>query len=62
MINKHITVGTNSYEKVKTFKYLGFLLTDQNSIHGEIEFSLKQEIRVIIQCKHFCLPDLSREF
>ena len=27
MVNEHITIGSNSYEKVKTFKYLGSLLT-----------------------------------
>ena len=25
--NEHIKIGTNSYEKVKTFNYLGSLLT-----------------------------------
>ena len=25
--NEHIKIGSNSYEKVKTFKYLGSLLT-----------------------------------
>ena len=30
--NAHITIGSNSYEKVETFKYLGSLLTSQNSI------------------------------
>ena len=30
--NAHIKIGSNSYEKVKTFKYLGSLLTNQNSI------------------------------
>ena len=33
--NEHIRVGSNSYEKVKTFKYLGFLVTNQNIVkHG----------------------------
>ena len=32
MTNEHITIGSNSYEKVKTFKYLGSLLTNENSI------------------------------
>ena len=27
--NEHIEIGSNSYEKVKTFKYLGSLLTKQ---------------------------------
>ena len=26
--NEHIKIGSNSYEKVKTFKYLGSLLTN----------------------------------
>jgi hypothetical protein len=32
--NKHIklSIGINSYGKVKTFTYLGFLLANQNSI------------------------------
>ena len=32
--NEHIKIGSNSYGKVKTFKfsYLGSLLTNQNSI------------------------------
>ena len=33
--NAHIKIGSNSYEKVKTFKYLGSLLTNQNSIQEE---------------------------
>ena len=39
--NEHITVGSNSYEKVKSFKYLSSLLTNQNSIHEEIKCRLK---------------------
>jgi len=27
--NEHIRIGSNSYEKVKTFKYLGSLVTNQ---------------------------------
>ena len=30
--NEHIKIGSNSYEKVKTFKYLGSLLINQSSI------------------------------
>ena len=40
MANEHIVVG-NSYEKVKTFKYLGSLLANQNSIHEETKCRLK---------------------
>ena len=38
MIFKDIS---NSYEKLKTFKYLGSLLTNQNSIQDEIKCQLK---------------------
>ena len=34
--NEHIKIGSNSYEKVKTSEYLGFLLTNKNSIQEEI--------------------------
>ena len=39
IVNEHIR--TYSYEKVKTFKYLGSLLTNQNSIIEEIKCRLK---------------------
>ena len=55
--NAHIKIGVNSYEKVKTFKYLGSLLTNQNSIQEEKNVDLKREIQVIIQSKHSCLLD-----
>ena len=32
IVNKHIRRGSNSYEKVKNFEYLGSLVTNQNSI------------------------------
>ena len=38
MTNEHITVGRNSYEKVKTFKTL---LTNQNSIQEVIKCRLR---------------------
>ena len=41
IVNEDIKIGSNSYEKVKTFKYLGFLLKNQNSIHDEIKCRLK---------------------
>ena len=37
----HVKRGSNSYEKVKTFKYLSALLTNQNSIQEEIKSRLK---------------------
>jgi hypothetical protein len=39
--NEHIKIGSNSYEKVKTFKYLGSLLANQNTIQEEIKSGLK---------------------
>ena len=41
--NAHIKIGSNSYEKGKTFKYVGSLLTNQNSIQEEIKCRLKAE-------------------
>ena len=41
MANNHMTVSSNLYEKLKTFKYFGSLLTNQNSIHEEIKCKLK---------------------
>ena len=40
MANEHITIGSNSYEKVKNSKYLSSLLTNQNSVHKEIKCML----------------------
>ena len=39
--NALIKIGSNSYEKVETFKYLGSLLTNQNSIQEEIKCRFK---------------------
>ena len=36
--NEYIRIGSNSYEKVKAFKYLGSLVTYRNSIQEEIKF------------------------
>ena len=44
MANENITVDNNSYEKMKTFKYLGSLSTIQNFIH--------EKTHIIIQSKH----------
>ena len=41
MTNEHIRIDSNSYEKVKTFKYLGSLVTNQNFIQEEIKCRLK---------------------
>ena len=39
--NEHIKIGNNSYEKLKNFKYLGSLLTNENFIQDEIKYTLK---------------------
>ena len=39
--NERIRIGSNSYEKVKTFKSLDSLVTNQNSIQEEIKCRLK---------------------
>jgi hypothetical protein len=36
LANEHITICGNSNEKVKTFIYLGSVLSNKNSIHKEI--------------------------
>ena len=62
MANKHIRIGINSYEKVKTFKYLASLLTNQNSIHNEIQYrflKLERHDTRVIQRNYFCLLDFS---
>ena len=41
MANEHITVGSNSYENVKTFKQLDSSLVDQNYIQDEIKRGLE---------------------
>ena len=41
MANEHITLSISTYENVKTFKYLGSLLTNPNSIQEEIKCRLK---------------------
>ena len=37
-VKEHITVSSNSYDKVKASKYLGSLLRNKIYIHGEIRF------------------------
>ena len=57
MVYSHQNTGSNSYEKVETFKYLGSLLTKQNSIQEEIKCRLKAGNSCYIQSKHSCLLD-----
>ena len=39
--NEPVRIGSHSYQKVKVFKYLDFLVTNQNSIQKEIKYRLK---------------------
>ena len=39
--NAHIPVNSNPYGQVKTFKCLGYLVINQNSIQEEIKCRLK---------------------
>ena len=39
--NEYIRIGSNSYEKVKTFKYVSSLVTNQNSVQDKIKCRLK---------------------
>ena len=41
IVNAHIKIGCNSYEKEKTLKYVGSLLTNQNYIQKEIKCRVK---------------------
>jgi hypothetical protein len=53
--NGHIRIGSNSYEKAKSFKYLGSLVTNQNYIQEEIKCRLK----VVNSCYYSVLTLLS---
>ena len=55
--NKNIRIGNNSYEKVKSFKYSGSLVTNQNSIQRDIEYRLK----VVNSC-HYSVQTLLSSF
>jgi hypothetical protein len=55
--NDHIRVGSNSYKKVKTFKYLRSLLTNQNSTHDEIKCRLKAGNACYYLVQNTCLLD-----
>jgi hypothetical protein len=39
--NGYIQIGTESFETVEQFKYLGTTITNQNSIHADIKSRLK---------------------
>ena len=60
MASEHFTVGSNSYQIVKTFKYLSSSLTDQNSIHEEIKYILTTGNSCYYSIQTFRLLDYSR--
>jgi len=41
IVNEHIRIGSNSYVRVQTFKYLGSSVINQNSIQDERKFRIK---------------------
>ena len=57
--NEHIRIGSNSYEKVKTFKYPGSLVTNQNSIYEKIKCRPKAgnscyySVQTFLSCRLF---------
>ena len=57
---EHIEVVSNQYEKVKTFKYLNSLLTNQNFIDEEIKCRLEAGYSCYYSVQTlFCLLDFS---
>jgi hypothetical protein len=46
----------SSFERVEEFKYLGKMLSKQNSIQEEIRADGSQEMVPIFRCRIFCLP------
>jgi len=57
MTNEEITADINSYEKMKSFKYIGSLLRNQNSIYEKIKCILKARNSCYYSV---CLLDFSR--
>ena len=55
MTKEYITECSNSYKKMKIFKYSSSFLTNQNSIHEVINVEIKHEIQSI----HSSLLDFS---
>ena len=53
--NEHIKIGSNFYEKVKTFKYLGSLLKNQNYIQQEKKNRIKAGNSCCYSVQHSCL-------
>ena len=50
----NIKTDNSSFERAEHFKYLGTILTKQNSVREEIKSRLKTV--TIIRCRIFCLP------
>ena len=59
MTNEYIGIVSNSYEKMKTFKYLGSLVKNQNYIHEEIKCRFKAGNSCYYSSKPVCLLDFS---
>jgi hypothetical protein len=54
--NQNVRIGSELFENVAKFKYLGMTLTNQNDIHDEIKSRLNSGMLAIIQSRIFCLP------
>ena len=52
--NKHITICSNWYAKVKKTKWVESLLTIQNFVHEEIKFRLKKN-KIILFYPNTCI-------
>ena len=50
-----VRIDNSTFERVEEFKYLGTILTIQNSIREEIKCRLRSG-NAIIRCRIFCLP------
>ena len=52
----HIKMNNSSFERVEDFKYLGNILTNQNSIQQKIKSRLKSRNVSCHSVQTFCLP------
>ena len=54
--NGYIQMGNKSFETMEQFKYLGTILRNQNSIHGEIKNRLISGNACCHSVQNRCLP------
>ena len=58
MKNKHNTIGSNFYEKLETFKYIGSLLKNKKITYTEENLE-EAELLFLFNLKHFWILDSS---